>query len=345
VLRLDTHPRKAPSPRPRRPAASPLTGVSTAVSAGGPRRSTLLTVIVPATDQPATLERALTPIRAALHPGEELIAVTGPAAAGPAEARNAAARRATGEVLVFVDADVEIHPDALTRLRAAFDVDPGLTAVFGSYDDGPASPGVVSQFRNLLHHHVHQSCPGPAQTFWSGLGAVRRHEFLALDGFDHERFPMPSVEDIELGMRIVAAGGRIELHPKVQGTHLKHWSLWTMVRTDFLLRGIPWIEMILERRVVPASLNLSWRERTSTLLTVLAAPALALRRRRLFGGIVAALAVCDARFLWLIITRMGARRAPAGVALHALHRIVGLAAVPAGVLAHLFARGAGALRR
>jgi GT2 family glycosyltransferase len=303
-------------------------------------RSTTLSVVVPATDEPASLQRALPPIREALHPGEELIVVTRPGGAGPAEARNAGAEQAAGEVLVFVDADVVVHPDALTRLRAAFDRDAGLTAVFGSYDDGPTSPAVVSQFRNLLHHYIHQSCPGPAQTFWAGIGAVRREEFLALGGFDDRRYPVPSVEDIELGARIVAAGGRVELHPKVQGTHLKHWTLARMIRTDFLLRGIPWVEMCLESRTVPRSLNLSWRERTSTLLTVLAVPALGLRRRRLLGWILLGLAACDARFLWLVINRMGPPRAVVGVGLHGLHRLIGVAAVPAGLIAHVRARRA-----
>jgi hypothetical protein len=301
-------------------------------------RSTILSVVVPATNDPPSLERALVPIRETLHPGEELVVVTRPEGVGPAEARNAGAAHAAGEVLVFVDADVVIHPDALTRLRAAFDRDAGLTAVFGSYDDGPTSPAVVSQFRNLLHHYIHQSCPGPAQTFWAGLGAVRRQEFLALGGFDAQRYPVPSVEDIELGVRIVAAGGRVELHPKVQGTHLKHWTLAGMIRTDFVLRGVPWVEMCLERGAVPRSLNLSWRERASTLLTVLVAPAVGLRRRRLLAWVLVGLAACDARFLWLVVKRMGPPRAAVGVGLHGLHRLIGVAAVPAGLIAHVWAR-------
>ena len=37
-----------------------------------------------------------------------------------------------------------MHPDAFTRILAAFDSDPGLVAVFGSYDDHVATTGVVS---------------------------------------------------------------------------------------------------------------------------------------------------------------------------------------------------------
>lgn len=298
------------------------------------RRSTRLSVIVPATDEPATLAQVLPAIRAGLYPGEELIVVTEPANTGPAEARNLGAGRATGDVLVFVDADVVVNADAFGRLRTAFDADPGLTAIFGSYDDGPMSQAVISEFRNLLHHHIHQSCPGPASTFWSGLGAVRREAFLAAGGFDADRYAVPSIEDIELGVRLGRAGGRIELHPRVKGTHLKHWTLGNMVRTDFQRRGVPWVELMLEDRAAPTTLNLSWRERTSTVLTLVGLPTLALRRRTPIKVVAATVAIINAPFYWLLLRRMGLSRALAGFGLHALHRLVAVAAVPVGMLRH-----------
>ena len=181
-----------------------------------------------------------------------MLVVTDPSL-GASDARNAGAARATGDVLVFVDADVRVHPDALGRIRAAFDADPSLTALHGSYDDSPSHRSTVSAFRNLLHHHVHQANPGPAETFWTGLGAVRRDAFLAVGGFDAERYPHPSIEDIELGHRLVAAGGTLVLDPTVQGTHLKRWTLRSMVHTDFARRAVPWIA--LQVRSAPAQLG------------------------------------------------------------------------------------------
>ena len=69
-------------------------------------------------------------------------------------------------------------------------------------------------------------------TFWAGLGAIRRRAFLAAGGFDELRFPEPSIEDIELGMRLAADGAWIELDPSLQATHLKQWPLLRMLRTD-----------------------------------------------------------------------------------------------------------------
>ena len=204
-----------------------------------------VSAIVPASNAPPTLDRCLAAIRTADDPPDEVIVAD--EGDGPADARNRGAARATGDLLVFVDADVLPHADAFVRIRRAFDERPGLAALFGSYDDSPGDPGAVSQFRNLLHHHVHQTSAGPATTFWAGLGAVRRLVFEEVGGFDADRYRLPSVEDIELGGRMVDAGHRIELDPMIQGTHLKQWSLRTMVETDFLQRGVPWVELLLER--------------------------------------------------------------------------------------------------
>lgn len=290
-----------------------------------------LSVIVPATDRPATLARCTAAIERDLG-ANELLVVTEPRGANPARARNLAASRASGEVLLFVDADVELHPGALDRVRLAFEADPELTALFGSYDDAPAAPGVVSVFRNLLHHHVHQSSPGPATTFWTGLGAIRREAFLDLGGFDET---LDWVEDIDLGMRLSATAAPIRLEPSIQGTHLKAWSLWTMVRTDFVGRGVPWIQLLLRHRGSASALNLGWQHRLSALASVLAVVSL-LRRRPLGVAVAAgALVALNRPFYRLLHRRSGATAAGTGVALHMVHHLTAVAAVPVGVLRHL----------
>ncbi|MFO0006365.1 MAG: glycosyltransferase family 2 protein, partial [bacterium] len=107
---------------------------------------------------------------------------------------------------------MELHPESLDQFRRVFQEDPTLDAVFGSYDDAPAAPGVVSRFRNLLHHHTHHSHGGLTSTFWAGCGAMRRDRFLALGGFDTV-YGQPSIEDVELGLRLWRQGGRILLDP------------------------------------------------------------------------------------------------------------------------------------
>lgn len=292
---------------------------------------TRLSAIVPATNDPPTLERCVAAIREAAEAPDELIVVERADLPGPAAARNEGATRATGDVLVFVDADVVARPDAFRRIRRAFEADAELAALFGSYDDEPGDPGVVSTFRNLLHHHVHHAGAGPASTFWAGLGAIRRDAFAAAGGFDAHRYPHPSVEDIELGLRISAAGGRIRLDPTVQGTHLKAWTLGGMLHTDFARRGIPWTELLLEHGGASTALNLGWRHRLSALAVLTAAASSAGRRRRLAAVSLVALVALNADFYRVLLRRRGPLQAAAGVGLHALHHLSGIAAVPAAL--------------
>jgi GT2 family glycosyltransferase len=290
-----------------------------------------LSAIVPATNHPSTLGLCTAAIEAAESPPDELIVVDKPPLAGPAEARNRGVDRAHGDVVVFVDADVVVHRDAFVRIRRAFEEDPELAALFGSYDDATVAADPVSAFRNLLHHAVHQSSAGEVGTFWAGLGAVRRSTFLASGGFDAVRYPRPSIEDIDLGMRFAAEGARIVLDPSIQGTHLKSWSLGAMLRTDLFDRAAPWVALLLRQGTVPSTLNLGWRHRLSAAALLIAVAGVGTRRMPLAAGGAAAFLALNASFYKLIARKRGPAQAAAGVGLHAIHHLAGVAAVPLGV--------------
>ena len=136
--------------------------------------------VVPATDRPPTLAACLKALEGTAETPEQVVVVSEPSGLGPAAARNRGAERAMCELLVFVDSDVAVHPDAFVRIRQIFAENPGVAAVFGAYDDDPAEPDLVSGFRNLLHHHVHTEAAGPASTFWAGLGAIRAEVFAGV---------------------------------------------------------------------------------------------------------------------------------------------------------------------
>ncbi len=294
-----------------------------------------MTAIVPATHGPASLARCIEAIEQADAPPEEIIVVEEPAGANPAEARNSGARRAGGDILTFVDADVLVHADAFRRIRAALGRDDGLTAVFGSYDDDPASPGIVSAFRNLLHHYVHQSSAGPATTFWTGLGAIRRQAFDEVGGFDPR---LAMMEDVDLGMRVRAVGGVILLDPEIQGTHLKHWTLGQMIRADFVDRGVPWIALLMRDRAASSALNLGWPHRASAFACVLALGGVVTRRPVVAAASSFTFLALNRRLYALLLRRQGVRRAVFGVGLHVVHVLTAAAAVPAGIAAYLLER-------
>lgn len=294
-----------------------------------------LAVLIPASDDPPTVERCVAALEAGERPPDELVVQREPVGGGPAAARNAAAASSRAEVLVFVDSDVEVHPDALARIERRLGEDPGLAGVFGAYDDEPAAPGLASRFRNLLHHHVHASSAGEAETFWAGLGAVRRAEFEAVGGFDAGRYRQPSVEDIELGVRLRERGARLLLDPAIRGRHLKAWTPLAMVRTDFWRRGVPWVRLLLARRRRSGALNLGARHRASAVAAVLLALAAALRQPRIAIAALGAMAGLNRDFYALLARRGGIRLLVAGIGLHVVHLLTAVASVPVAVGLHL----------
>ena len=190
---------------------------------------------------------------------------------GPARARNHGAAHTTGQYLVFIDADVCVHQDTLVRFAERFRADPMLAAVVGSYDDAPVASNFLSQYKNLFHHYVHQNDDGEIRTFWSGCGAIRRELFLAFGGFDAQRYSRPAIEDIELGTWVSAAGHRIVLDSQIKATHLKRWTLWSLLKTDISARGVPWMGLMLRAGGLADTLNVKHTQRFSVALVYLLA--------------------------------------------------------------------------
>jgi len=188
---------------------------------------------------------------------------------GPATARNIGAQRASGEVVCFIDADCEVQPETLERIARRFSDHPDVAAIFGSYDDKPASSGFFAQYKNLAHRYVHQTSSEVATTFWAGCGAVRREVFLGVGGFDGAKYPRPSIEDIELGYRLSQAGHQILLAKEIVVTHHKAWSFRGMVRSDIYDRAIPWTMLLMSRGKEEKTLNLQWQHRFSAGLVLL----------------------------------------------------------------------------
>jgi len=187
---------------------------------------------------------------------------------GPAAARNRGAAEAQGDILLFLDADVEVYPDTVARVVEALESDPALDAVIGSYDDQPHAPNFMSQYRNLMHSFVHQSGNREAATFWTGCGAIRRQVFFEYGKFN-EVYRAPAIEDIELGYRLTQAGRRIALISEIRVKHLKRWSLRNVIKTDFFYRALPWSNLIVRSGHMPKDLNLRISQRISVALVFL----------------------------------------------------------------------------
>jgi len=187
-----------------------------------------------------------------------------PGQGGPAQARNLGAHNAKGDILFFIDADVTVPRDTIEQLVNSFQNYPDLDALIGSYDDEPFETNFLSQYRNLLHHYVHQTSNRKASTFWGACGAIRREVFLKMGGFD-KGYRHPSIEDIDLGYRLKKAGYKIYLLKEIQVKHLKHWGVLSLLKADFFFRALPWTDLILNEGRFIDDLNLKFSSRISVM--------------------------------------------------------------------------------
>jgi GT2 family glycosyltransferase len=328
----------------------------------GPLDASDITIVVPVGGvAPAWARCARSLARLDPRPGEVVVVLDGPneghaataaglgarvlvlpERGGPARARNRGVEAARSDVILFLDSDVEVPGDLVARVAAALDSRPGVAAVFGSYDDAPGDPGFLSQYRNLLHHFVHQASREDASTFWAGCGAVRRAAFAAVGGFD-EGYTQPSVEDIELGSRLVGAGHAVRLVKDLQVKHLKRWGLADMLRTDLLRRAAPWTELILREKRVVNDLNVRARDRASVLVAFV--PLLALVALLAGGGLplllgatvfaAAAIVALNASFFSFLVRCRGLPFATAALPAYWAFLLVCGAGFALGLLRHL----------
>jgi hypothetical protein len=169
-----------------------------------------------------------------------------------------------------------VREDTLTQITETMRSRPEVDALFGAYCDEPSAAGIVSQYRNLLHHYTHDQDPGELQSFWAGCGCVRRSVFMSVGMYDEWRFSRAKIEDIELGYRLAGHGHHVLLQPEIQVTHLKQWTFREMLRADFVDRGVPWNRLLAEQRTQfgqaanTGSLRLRAKERSNAALVCVA---------------------------------------------------------------------------
>jgi hypothetical protein len=236
----------------------------------------VLSVIVPVYQGATTLDAALSALAANALPREswELIVVDDASTddsaliaaryadrvirlvgrpRGPAYARNRGFEIARAGIIVFIDADVRVAPDALERFLDTFRNDDSVAAITGSYDRGPEAANLVTRYRNLLHQYLRLRAAGDVDVFWAACGAIRRSDFAAAGLFDEWHYWRPQAEGVELGHRLRRMGRRILLEPTIVATHLKHWTLGRVLEVDLFQIGVPWMRLLIQEGTLRTS--------------------------------------------------------------------------------------------
>jgi hypothetical protein len=150
-------------------------------------------------------------------------------------ARNLGAKLARDRIIIFIDADVIVEEEALSRLIAPIlrgDAD----ATVGNYSEDVRGHTFAQAYKQLYISMVYNRRRGEIRNeFWTAIGAVRAEAFHLVGGFSAQ-FPGARGEDTELGQRLTAAGFRIVAVPDACGKHLHRFTYLGLLSND-LLKG------------------------------------------------------------------------------------------------------------
>jgi GT2 family glycosyltransferase len=228
-----------------------------------------ISVVIPARDASGTLAECLEALAAQEPRPDELVVVDDGSAdgtrsiaqsvgalvvqgqgRGAAAARNLGAAAATGDVIVFLDADVCLVPGFLQLVRQAFTA--GECALCGMLAPQCPERGLASAYKNGWMHYTYAAKAGRAALFYTSCSAITRDLFQRSGGFD-EGYGAPGLEDTDFGQRLHASGVTPLVDTGLLGVHRKSYRLRDVLALDFK-RSVALVRLVLRRgKRFPAS--------------------------------------------------------------------------------------------
>jgi len=151
---------------------------------------------------------------------------------GAAKAKNRGAEEARGDIIFFTDADIMIENDTLSRMIEDF-ADTHISAVVGLLSKEVRYDNFCSEYKNLWMHYTYAHLSSDIGNFYTSAAAIRRTVFQENTGFDENYRGASVTEDAEFGQRLLTAGHKIYLDKRLTVKHLKHYSLFGLIKTDF----------------------------------------------------------------------------------------------------------------
>jgi glycosyltransferase involved in cell wall biosynthesis len=198
--------------------------------------ATTVSVIIPNYNYAKALRPCLASVRAQTYPELEVLLVDDhstddsasvaealgfsiirtPHNMGAPAARNLGAQHATGEILVFVDSDVRLEPDAVANAVALLESGQRIGAVCGNYDPVPLfRDSMVEEYRCLQQYWWLAEDEGTITTSYTAILAIRADLFASVGGFDGR---LRHTENAEFGHRL-SRTHEVRLTSTVRGRH------------------------------------------------------------------------------------------------------------------------------
>jgi glycosyltransferase involved in cell wall biosynthesis len=251
----------------------------------------IVSIIIPARNESKTIDRLIQTIRQQSPAGwsAEIVLVDdgssddtaavarragavvvelGPRAGGgnPAVARNRGALVATGDPLVFLDADCVPAKDWLARLIAGHES--GAAVVGGALDLPPGLSPMARCDYYCGWYHVHsRRAGGEVPNHPPGNLSVRRAEFARTHGFTEQQPVAYAHEELAWQSAVRRRGGRIMFEPGAIACHYNRPGFRNLLR-----RNYRWGFSAIESKAPTGAARLAWVYRYPALLVAASLP-------------------------------------------------------------------------
>ncbi len=152
---------------------------------------------------------------------------------GPSVARNVGAEHASGEVLLFIDADCVLSKETLKLVNRA--MSNGSRVVGGTYTAlPPFSQGFFSTFQSVYVNYC-ETKREEADYIATHCLAIDAELFRSSGGFlrDSLMGHTTSVEDVEFSHRLRRAGFKLRIDPGIQVGHIFNFDLFRSLKNAF----------------------------------------------------------------------------------------------------------------
>ena len=145
--------------------------------------------------------------------------------------RNYGAKNVSGKYIFFIDDDVLIENKTINYLHSFpfkhFDI------ICGKYNDDKIGDNFFSKFQNITLNYRALNSDKDNQIYSSSHFLIKKEIFDESCGFNES---LKGYEDIEFFYRCKKLGYKINFDPKFQATHLKSFSLFTLL-SDYLKKS------------------------------------------------------------------------------------------------------------
>lgn len=158
--------------------------------------------------------------------------ISAPEGSGANNARNTGARKAGGDILMFIDADILVRRETMLEIVETLE-EPYIDAVVGIYTARHRHESFVSQYKNLWVRYSYLKSSPAIDWLFGSISGIKRKAFENLGGFDVGLLSRDGHDDIELGKRFSRAKLNIILNMDIEVEHLKNYNLGSFIKNEF----------------------------------------------------------------------------------------------------------------